>query len=128
MHLDRPVRKQNPISLTPLVDVIFLLLLFFMLSSTFTSFAQVKIGNPAGSGGRGAVPQAMLVLDQARLMLNGREIAQTDLYAKAQALQTREIDRLLVLVRGETTTQQLMTVMDQLSNIHGLTIIVAGPE
>lgn len=70
----------------------------------------------------------MLVLDQARLMLNGREIAQTDLYAKAQALQTREIDRLLVLVRGETTTQQLMTVMDQLSNIHGLTIIVAGPE
>ncbi|WP_298986934.1 biopolymer transporter ExbD [uncultured Roseibium sp.] len=128
MHLDRPVRKPKPISLTPLVDVIFLLLLFFMLSSTFTSFGQVKIGGPAGSGGQGAVPQALLVLDQERLRLNGSEIAETELRAKAQALQSREIDSLLVLVRGQTTTQQLVTVMGQLNNIQGLAIIVAGPE
>ena len=37
------VRKRKPLSLTSLIDVIFLLLLFFMLTSTFTRFARVEI-------------------------------------------------------------------------------------
>jgi biopolymer transport protein ExbD len=36
------------VTLTPLIDVIFLLLLFFMLSSTFTRFAEVPLTNAGG--------------------------------------------------------------------------------
>ncbi|WP_367714863.1 biopolymer transporter ExbD [Nitratireductor sp. GISD-1A_MAKvit] len=42
------VRRRKPLSLTSLIDVIFLLLLFFMLSSTFTRFASVEISGGAG--------------------------------------------------------------------------------
>ncbi|PRY92880.1 outer membrane transport energization protein ExbD [Hasllibacter halocynthiae] len=41
-------------ALTPLVDVIFLLLLFFMLTSTFTRFGTVPLA--AGGGGAAAAP------------------------------------------------------------------------
>ena len=37
--LVRPARRRR-LPLTPLIDVIFLLLLFFMLSSTFTRFSD----------------------------------------------------------------------------------------
>ena len=45
--------KRRPLSMTPLIDIIFLLLLFFMLSSTFTRFAEI----PLIQGGSGATAQ-----------------------------------------------------------------------
>ncbi|KZM51945.1 biopolymer transporter ExbD [Labrenzia sp. OB1] len=128
MRVDRPVRKQKPISLTPLVDVIFLLLLFFMLSSTFTTFGQVEIGAPAGAGGSGAAPKALLVLQDDRLLLNGSEIGSENLEDEARMLVERDIDSLLVLVRGSTTTQELVTVVSRLKAIPELGVTVAGNE
>ena len=45
--------RRGRLTLTSLIDVIFLLLLFFMLSSTFTRFAEVNL-TQAGQGGVGA--------------------------------------------------------------------------
>lgn len=42
LDLKRPVRKKG-ISLTPLIDVVFILLLFFMLSSSFVHFRQIDV-------------------------------------------------------------------------------------
>lgn len=54
MRIERPARKRNYISLTPLIDVVFLLLVFFMLASTFLRYTGFDI-----SGGRsGAVHSA----------------------------------------------------------------------
>ncbi|PVB59606.1 biopolymer transporter ExbD [Labrenzia sp. 011] len=128
MRVDRPVRKQKSISLTPLVDVIFLLLLFFMLSSTFTSFGQVEIGAPAGGGGSGAPPKALLVLQDDRLLLNGSEIASDVLEEEARNLVARDIGSLLVLVRGDTTTQQLVSAVSRLRTVPDLDVTVAGNE
>ncbi|POF28377.1 biopolymer transporter ExbD [Roseibium marinum] len=128
MRVERPVRKQKPISLTPLVDVIFLLLLFFMLSSTFTSFGQVEIGAPAGGGGSGAAPKALLVLREDKLLLNGSEIESGHLEEEARKLVERDTGSLLVLVRGGTTTQELVTVVSRLRTVPDLGVTVAGTE
>lgn len=37
---------RRAISLTPLIDVVFILLLFFMLSSTFTQWRQIDVSAP----------------------------------------------------------------------------------
>lgn len=42
-------QRKNPISLTPLIDVVFILLLFFMLSSSFQKWRQVNISAPTNS-------------------------------------------------------------------------------
>jgi biopolymer transport protein ExbD len=125
MQIDRPLRKQKPISLTPLVDVIFLLLLFFMLSSTFSAFGQVELGAPAGGGGNGVAPKAILVLQEDQVHMNGRAVPEEKLLGNAQDLLDRDIDSLLVLVRGETTTQQLITVMTWLKSLPELKVTVA---
>ena len=44
--------------MTPLIDVIFLLLLFFMLSSTFTRFSDVEMEIGGGGGGATTVDGA----------------------------------------------------------------------
>lgn len=50
MQLDSsPVRRAKGISLTPLIDVVFILLLFFMLSSTFITWRELHVASPADS-------------------------------------------------------------------------------
>ena len=44
------IRKpRRRLSMTSLIDVIFLLLLFFMLTSTFSKFSEVELASAAGS-------------------------------------------------------------------------------
>jgi len=46
----RPHRKQEVhLDITPLIDVVFLLLIFFMVSTTFDKFGAIKIDLPEGS-------------------------------------------------------------------------------
>lgn len=46
----RPVRKRSPdVNLTPLIDVVFLLLIFFMVSTTFQKDAVIEVELPGVS-------------------------------------------------------------------------------
>jgi biopolymer transport protein ExbD len=46
----RPTRQQRPdINLTPLIDVVFLLLIFFMVSTTFRQETQIRVELPQAS-------------------------------------------------------------------------------
>lgn len=125
MLIDRPARKQKPISLTPLVDVIFLLLLFFMLSSTFTTFGQLQISAPGGSGGTAELPKALLVLEEDRQQLNGRTVLEENLLSEVRSLRDKDIDSLLILVRGNASTQKLVSVMTDLKTLDWLTTTIA---
>lgn len=43
MRLERNGARRGGMSLTPVIDVVFLLLLFFMLASTFSRYAHVDV-------------------------------------------------------------------------------------
>ena len=50
MHFS-PKRDDTPdINLTPLIDVVFLLLIFFMVSTTFDKDAEIQISLPEATG------------------------------------------------------------------------------
>lgn len=61
MRLNRPEHRRRYISLTPLVDVVFLLLVFFMMASTFLKFGTIEI-EAAGSGPEARLDVAAMVL------------------------------------------------------------------
>lgn len=42
-------RKIAPLSLTPLIDVVFILLMFFMLTSSFVNFRQITLSSPTAT-------------------------------------------------------------------------------
>ena len=50
MKFQRRRRGDNGINLTPLIDVVFLLLIFFMVTTTFTKETRLLIDLPEANG------------------------------------------------------------------------------
>ncbi|MEM8575640.1 MAG: biopolymer transporter ExbD [Pseudomonadota bacterium] len=96
-------------SITSLIDVIFLLLLFFMLSSTLTKFSEIEMGL-GGAGNQATAPEhlAFLRLGEERLQLNGKEIELSDLVGRIDAL---EGPTLVVSVLPSASAQRLTDLL-----------------
>ena len=50
MQLHNPSKRDLTINLTPLIDVVFLLLIFFMVSTSFTRETQIELELPKATG------------------------------------------------------------------------------
>ena len=107
--------------MTSLVDVIFLLLLFFMLTSTFSKFAEVTL--TAASGGGAATGQAPIFLQlfEDRLTVNGQ--TQT---LDALELTPEEGQALLVSLQDGVSAQRLTDVLIVLRRYPQLSVSVLG--
>lgn len=63
MNFKRQNREEIAVNLTPLIDIVFLLLIFFMVSTTFTKENHLSIDLPeASSEQRTVAPQAIEIL------------------------------------------------------------------
>lgn len=78
------MRRRSAISLTPLIDVVFILLVFFMLASSFMNWRVLELGiaRPGGDGVTGAM---LVELRQDGLRLSGVEIAEDRLIQNLSA-------------------------------------------
>ncbi|OUR73263.1 biopolymer transporter ExbD, partial [Methylophaga sp. 41_12_T18] len=50
MKLSAPKEEQPDVNLTPMIDVVFLLLLFFMVSTSFIRESSLKVDLPEATG------------------------------------------------------------------------------
>ncbi|MCH2094277.1 MAG: biopolymer transporter ExbD [Rhodobacteraceae bacterium] len=123
----RKTFKRKPLSMTSLIDIIFLLLLFFMLSSTFSKFSEVDLP-VAGQPTLAATTQsrAFLKLDSANASLNGRPVALADL--RDAVIETKQDTELALIVSlgTQTTAQTLTDVLVALRGIAGLQMTLIG--
>ncbi len=63
MRLAARPRRAAFMGLTPLIDMIFLLLLFFLLGSDFVTYGQSRLAPPRGTGGEtSAAPPVLITL------------------------------------------------------------------
>ncbi|MEQ8344238.1 MAG: biopolymer transporter ExbD [Sneathiellaceae bacterium] len=129
-------RRRSLISLTPLIDMVFILLVFFMLASTFTDWNAIPFalsdtpqeGRPAGSADRPAERQpdaGAVLLDVGRdqLRLSGRPVGDAELPARLAALQAGPRGqagpdagrRVIVRPAAGVPLQRLVAVMDMLA-------------
>ena len=76
-----PRVKRNPISLTSLIDVIFLLLLYFMLASSFSRYHQLPVSSAAAGAGAGARPALLRLHGEGKMDLNGQPLESAALEA-----------------------------------------------
>ena len=125
----RKAARRRRLSLTSLIDVIFLLLLFFMLSSTFSRFAEVELA-AAGAGGaaRGEARISFVKLGGETLSLNGDEVEIAGLpEAFAQMPQYgAETRPVVVSLRDDVTAQRLTDLLVVLRGIERVSISVLG--
>ncbi|MEM6586931.1 MAG: biopolymer transporter ExbD [Pseudomonadota bacterium] len=114
--------------MTSLIDVIFLLLLFFMLSSTFSRFAEVEIA--AAAAGRSTTPSenrpTFLRLSEEEVNLNGQAYTLAELPEALGELRQDEDDALplLISLQDEVTSQRLTDLLVALRPVQGLAVTV----
>ncbi|MCB1851061.1 MAG: biopolymer transporter ExbD [Gammaproteobacteria bacterium] len=77
MDSEQPRRARSVLNLTPLIDIVFLLLVFFMLTSHFIDDQAIDIQLPKAKSGSEANDTAFVevVVDaQGALLVNGRAV------------------------------------------------------
>lgn len=96
------------INLTPMVDVVFLLLIFFLAATTFASEeVELDLRLPqakSGQAGKGDRPLTVNVLADGTLHVDGRAVTFEALRQKLQAAGERNAEQ-AVLVRGDQQAQ-----------------------
>lgn len=126
MRIDLPLRRRRPLSLTSLIDVIFLLLLFFMLSSTFVRFAEVEITGGAASRAAGPrTPDILVRLDGEEWQVNGIPVDADGALEELSRLQEMGAASAVLLVRGETSSQELVSAVESIRRQTTLSLTVA---
>jgi len=120
------LEEDASINLTPLIDVVFLLLIFFMVSTTFDTTSQLKIKLPEASENKQAneIREINLVIDaEGRFFVNSRELASQKSAALSAALQHAldgSVRPVIIQSDAKSPVQSLVTAMDVVGRL-GLT-------
>jgi biopolymer transport protein ExbD len=114
---NRQRRKRSPISLTPLIDVVFILLIFFMLASSFLDWRTIALDVPEKGAGSPAMTGALLVeLRADGLRLSGESLTPAALVARVQIrLAAKPDQRVLVKPSPGVTLQEVVALLDRLT-------------
>lgn len=116
---ERPARR-TLITLTPLIDVVFILLVFFMLASNLTDWRSLQVTAPA-AGSAATMPQDALRIElyaNGSVRLGGEAL---DLNALAQRLTARlasdPAQALVIEVQDGAVVQGVIDVLERLARI-----------
>ncbi|MGV6827554.1 MAG: ExbD/TolR family protein [bacterium] len=118
-------RREFGLDMTPLIDVVFLLLIFFMVSTTFDRETQLKIDLPKASDQQETEEQldqvAITVDEEGRFFVNDRELVTHDLDTLSRAIeQAADGDTNMPLVVSSDRNapfQAAITIMDAAASL-----------
>ena len=116
---DRPRRRPN---LTPMIDVVFLLLVFFMIASRFGSEGALPLTASIG-GGAYSGPPRLVEFGAEGVSLNGITLSVETLTGALAPLMSGPEDVIVLRARGPSDLQALIGVMEVL-RAAGLTRLV----
>ncbi len=121
MKFRRKARENVEINLASLIDVVFILLLFFVVTTTFTRETQLKVDLPEAASGTPPQPSELKTLEvligvDGGYSLNGQTLLKSALPSVMSALQKEsEGDNSLPVVisaDAKTPHQAVITAMD----------------
>jgi biopolymer transport protein ExbD len=121
----RPHAKKSPeVDITPLIDVVFLLLIFFMVSTTFDREAQITVELPEATGAEAehAPKELDITIDASGIFfVNQREVINTEVETLKLAIMKAVGDErdipVIINADGKTPHQAVMTAMDAASQL-----------
>ena len=139
----RPTRPDDPeINLAPLIDAVFMLLIFFMVSTTFKDDVrmQVKLPQAQGQAGQAEAPQMLeVIIDrEGRFYVSHEEVVDRTVATLKRALSgaiNAAADQAVlkdqpVLIKADANTphQAVMTAMDAASQLGLVRIAFAASQ
>lgn len=120
----RPRTRRRPVGLTSLIDVIFLLLLFFMLASSFTRYQALDLSSGGEGGGAMTKPAYLRVHSADRIDLNGQPLVKDEMPVRFAELKA---DSVVAIWSGpEADVQDVVDVMSAARRTGLKTVLVTG--
>ena len=118
LEVARPASRRL-ISLTPLIDVVFILLLFFMLASSFQQWNSMSLNIPAKSSGSSKTLNdqlALIVQNNGLIKLHESTFNISNLTDEVAGYLVENPNRLIIVKPEENVDlQTLVRVIDELS-------------
>lgn len=121
------------VDIAPLIDIVFILLIFFLLTTTFVQDQGVAVTKPQASQTQPLDPQSLRVSITASgsLFTGGRQVEMSELRQEMQAFVRRQPDGAVVVVPDEAVPAgRLVEVMDQarLAGARDVALATRSPE
>lgn len=115
----RPHRREDPeLSLVPMIDVVLVLLIFFMVTTSPRHESQLELQLPEATGGPVSEEGTRLTVEidaAGRYAVNGRRLDTADAETLRRAMEEEAGDRKPVLILradGRTPHQAVVTVLE----------------
>ncbi len=127
MEFERSSRKVITLPLTPLIDVMFILIIFFMLTSSFMRVESLELNLPSVSPSPAVKSDVMHLFIQAdgNMLLGKRRLDQQELTESLSRMFKKDPGTKVMLLTAEgVTMQQLVNVMDNLYQAGGRSLFV----
>lgn len=119
MNLRKFRREEISVDLTPLIDVVFLLLIFFMVTTTFRDESEIKVDLPQASNQpmeRVGNPLEIVIDRDGRYYVDKNLVINTQLDTLKRALRTakgeRENPAVIISADANAPHQSVVTAMD----------------
>jgi len=122
------------VNITPMIDVVFLLLIFFMVSTTFTKESRLALELPEASGERVGAQAELLevtISPSGRFGINGKYLVDREVKTLSSALSkaAAEFDTLpplVIVADGRAPHQSVVTTMDVAGKLGFVQIRIAS--
>jgi biopolymer transport protein ExbD len=119
--------RRRAVSLTPLIDVVFILLLFFMLSSSFIQHRQINLPMATASQSDPQLITRVQLLDNlGRILVDGVSIDSENMQELTHLIQRSEGAAFALSAEPQVSTQALIRLLDQLHNAGADKVSLSG--
>ena len=115
------------INISPLIDIVFILLLFFIVTSVFVQETGIEVERPESSQAVTLERESIYVAVSADLKVyyGGSEIGVLGIFPTLQRLSPNEDQPVIIQVDGRVPTQFLVSVIDEVKRAGIKTINLA---
>ena len=128
MQFNEKRRRRVIINITSLIDVLFLLLIFFMVTSTFLEQPGMKLELPSAKSAEvSQVEKLVLYLGPGgEIMFNDRAVTLDDLLGVIEEAVPQAAEKTLVLKADKTVQHGTVVAVMDIAKRAGLTKLVVG--
>ncbi|WP_420415069.1 ExbD/TolR family protein [Roseibium sp.] len=125
LRIDKPLKARKRLALTPLIDVIFILVMFFLLSSTFGVWQplDVSLRSEQGAGGTNTAapakaPSVLMTIrsgqepNTSSVTINGIDFPKTKMVEELNRLAGLGAEDVFLLPADDIDFQEVVTLLD----------------
>lgn len=126
----RKKRKSLPLDLVPLIDIVFLLLIFFMLTATFTIQSGIKVKLPKATTPGEEIEKRLTIYLTAGnvLYLNQERVELNNLRAKLKSLAGGERRNALIIKADENARHGMVVKIMDMATAAGIDKLMIAAE